>query len=373
MLKLLHTADLHLGLEFGQVPSAVQRPLAQARLAVVDAILGVARRHDVAAVLWAGDVFDKPDPHEDWWRGFAAKLASQRDWTRPVVLLPGNHDPLLPSSVYHPTHEFRRLLPDWVHVVDRAQFELALGPDAVLYAAPCQSRASDDELALSLPPREAGDTRIRVGLVHGSTFDLPGYRTNFPIATDAPAQRGLDYLAVGDTHGYRLVGSDLTPIVYPGAPEPTKFGETDAGDVVIVSLRRSGARPGLTRERVGRWTWRDEVVANLESLRSLAAEDLSTTVLRLRLDMTVTAAEEQDVETQLALLEGNLAVPGRAGAVVLDRTGLQVTTGSLDKLLEGQPDTLVSAARRLEAEAVQDLEAGRALRVLVRLLAEAAR
>ena len=38
-----------------------------------------------------------------------------------------------------------------------------------------------------------------------ATFDMPGYQTNFPIARDATAQRGLDYLAVGDTHGYREI------------------------------------------------------------------------------------------------------------------------------------------------------------------------
>ena len=69
--------------------------------------------------------------------------------------------------------------------------------------------------------------------MHGSTFDLQGYQTNFPIARDAPQQRGLDYLAVGDTHGYREIPENgVAPIVYPGAPEPTRFGESGAGSVV---------------------------------------------------------------------------------------------------------------------------------------------
>ena len=64
-------------------------------------------------------------------------------------------------------------------------FVLSLGDDAVLLAAPCRSMAGAEDLALSLPCRTEGDTRIRVGLVHGSTFDMGGQHTRCPIARDA--------------------------------------------------------------------------------------------------------------------------------------------------------------------------------------------
>src|SRR5689334_19633346 len=102
MLKLLHTADLHLGHESAQFDPEDRRRLARARLDAAKAILSVAEQYDVHAVLWAGDIFDTPEPAEDFWRGFAGVLGSRHNWTRPVVLLPGNHDPLTPDSVYHP-------------------------------------------------------------------------------------------------------------------------------------------------------------------------------------------------------------------------------------------------------------------------------
>ena len=226
----------------------------------------------------------------------------------PSYCLPGNHDPVKPGSVFHPDHAFRKLLPDWVHVVDSDK--VRAGPDAgrraLCRAVP--SMAGAEDLALSLPCRPEGDARIRVGLVHGSTFDMEGYQTSFPIARDAPAQRGLDYLAVGDTHGFRVITeSGVAPIVYPGAPEQTRFGESGAGQVALVTLQRSGARPTVTSVKVGRWTWRDESVTSLESLRSLAAEDLSTTVLRLRLDMTVSVVDEKEVDLLTRQLRGDAA------------------------------------------------------------------
>src|SRR5436190_18292668 len=234
MLKLLHTADLHLGLESAQFEPDARRRLARARLEVARTILSVADQYAVDAVLWAGDIFDTPEPSEDWWRGFAEVLTTRQGWTRPVVLLPGNHDPVKLNSVYHADHPFRALLPDWVHVVDSDTFELPLADDAVLLAAPCRSMAGAEDLALSLPCRANGDGRIRVGLVHGSTFDMDGYQTSFPIARDAPQQRGLDYLAVGDAHAFRVITENArAPIVYPGAPEQTRFGESRTGQVAL--------------------------------------------------------------------------------------------------------------------------------------------
>ena len=372
MLKILHTADLHLGMDFGQLATEDRQKLQRARLAVVTQILNVADQFSVDAVLWAGDIFDAPDVAKDWWSGFAAVLAGRKDWTRPVVLLPGNHDPIRSGSVFEKGHAFRAQLPAWVHVVDRDNFELAIGEHAVIYAAPCRSTAGAEDLALTLPARAEGDQRIRIGLVHGSTFDLADHQTNFPIATDAPAQRGLDYLAVGDTHGYREIPANaVAPIVYPGAPEPTSFGEKGAGDVVIASFRRPGSRPQLVRWPVAHWQWRDETVSSLGQLRTLAAEELIDTVLRLRFDLAVSAAEEKDVERLIALLKGTSATSGRAGALIVDRRQLRAQPPSLEELGD-LPETLTAVATKLSLEAPASDEARRALRLLAQYVSEAA-
>jgi len=232
--------------------------------------------------------------------------------------------------------------------------------------------AGAEDLALTLPGRPEGDARIRVGLVHGSTFDMEGYQTSFPIARDAPARRGLDYLAVGDTHGLRVITeSGVAPIVYPGAPEQTRFGESGAGQVALVTLQRSGARPTVTSVKVGRWSWRDESATSLESLRSLAAEDLSTTVLRLRLDMTVSVLDEKELDLLTRHLRGDAATSGRAGAFVLDRSGLRVEVGDVNALMKDAPETLSIVAAKLAAPAAVDDEARRALNILYRLMSEA--
>ena len=71
MLRLLHTADWHLGRRFPSFPEEGQKKLSRARMDVVARILDVARRNAVSAVLCVGDLFDDPEPAPDFWEGLA--------------------------------------------------------------------------------------------------------------------------------------------------------------------------------------------------------------------------------------------------------------------------------------------------------------
>jgi DNA repair exonuclease SbcCD nuclease subunit len=371
VLTILHTADLHLGHTSRQLDAETARKLARARLGAMDTILGLAQQYDARAIVCAGDIFDTAEPDPDWWRGLAATFNRRTAWNCPVILVPGNHDPLTRDSVYQRGHAFRRELPDWVHVVDRDDFELQLGPNAVIYAKPCRSTAGADDPALSLPCRADGDERFRIGAVHGSTFDLPGCQTNFPIARDATAQRGLDYLAIGDFHGFRVISENaVAPIVYPGAPEPTNFKEQGAGYVAIVTFRRRGAAPKIRKERVARWTWRDETVTSIVGLRDLAAEDLSSTILRLHLDMTVSIAEHDEIAGIVKSLAGTLASHGRAAAVIEDRTKLRTQPNLKESDFDGAPETIRDVAAALRERSASCDKSARALVALHRLYSE---
>ena len=378
MLRLLHTADWHVGKQFGQFDEDVSKKLARDRVSVIEQIMGRARQYSVDAVLCAGDLFDEPDPGEQWWQAVRDVFVKcdATGWNRPLIMLPGNHDPLTRDSVYSRLHPFRHGLPDWVHIVDRDDFELELNERAVVYAAPCHSKAGDNDLALTLPKRTENDERIRIGLVHGSTFDLAGYETNFPVSKDAPQQRWLDYLAIGDTHSFREVnGNDVAPIVYPSAPEPTRFGESKAGYVAIVTFRRRGTRPRIQQERVARWTWRDVTVHSLDELQSVANENLQSSVIRVKLDLTVTEREHEEVEHIVRLLRGTDAVSARAGGLALDRSGLRVTHDDSDPLDAELPPAILETARLLEEQSEtlggrEQQVAERAMVIQLRMLRE---
>ena len=379
-LTLLHTADWHLGRRFPAFEREQEQRLTRARLDVVGRILDVAESRNVDAVLCAGDLFDEPEPERLWWEGVLQEFR-RRHWQRPVVLLPGNHDPLTVNSLYHRSHAFRRGLPDYVHVVDEPGWELPVGDNALVVATPCTSGAGDTKLVESLPRRQAGDERIRIGLVHGQTFDIDGHQTNFPIPRGSAADRGLDYLAIGDTHAFREVEPDASvPTVYPGAPEATNFGERDTGNVAVVFFPLDRRRRPLIRtEAVGAWRWRDETCTSMPQLRALAEEsDLAKTVLRLKLEMTVPLAEYDEAERILASLGGSLAATPRVGVLHVDRQGLRmITDEALAAFKAAMPDVLRTAAEQLQAltqsdDPRQQEHAERALHHLYRLVRDAA-
>jgi len=372
VIKLLHTADWHLGRRFPSFAEEAQKKLSRARMDVVATILDLARRYAVNAVLCVGDLFDDPSPAADFWEGLAATLRGRIGPHPPVFLVPGNHDPLTSESVWTAGHPFRKDLPGWVHIVDQDNFTYELASDVVLYASPCRSKAGENDLAMALPARQPGDARVRIGCVHGSTFDLDGYQTNFPICRDAGIQRGLDYLAIGDTHSFRDVteGSPV-PTVYPGAPEPTNFDEPGAGNVALVALFRHGSRPRVEKAPVAFWRWIDRRCRNVNELRALLTiRDLDRHVVRLHLDMTVSVAEESEVERILRELQGTDATHGRAGVLVVDRTNLRLQPGSGGGFPQDLPAVVKDTIARLDgliADASDEAEKERATRALAHL------
>lgn len=372
-LKILHTADWHLGCRFRSFGDDDRNKLTRARLEAVDRVFGLAESYSVDAVLCAGDLFDEPAPPEQWWRGLL-ELLKRRNWQdRPVFLLPGNHDPLEANSVWTVDHPFRRGLPPWVHVVDRDDYSMELQGGAMLFAAPCRSQAGSNDLAMLLPARPDGDKGIRIGMVHGQTFDMPGHQTNFPIDSEAAVKRGLDYLALGDTHAFRELPPKAQPTVYPGAPETTKFGETDAGFAAIVCFSRHGRPPVVQREPVGKWRWRDETCRSAAELENLRREDLRDCVLRLTLEMQVSLAEESRVDAIIRELQGDETAHGRAGVLQVNRQGVTLSTADLGGFDENLPDVLKSVVGRLleQSELPGGEMAKRALSHLYRVVREA--
>ena len=373
-LKLLHTADWHLGRRFPSFDEPDQRTLMRARLDAVRRLLDLAEQYAVDAVLCAGDVFDDPLPDPMWWQGLCEALAERGGSQRPLFLLPGNHDPLMPKSIWSAGSPLHGALPDWVHVVDREHYTYELGGEAVIYGSPCTSQAGGADLAIGLPAREAGDERIRIGLVHGRTFHAEGYQTNFPIDPEAAKKRGFDYLAIGDLHAFQIVPpSGNPPTVYPSSPEPMTFGEPDSGYCAVVFIRRRGRRAVVRRETVGRWTWRQETVQDLAALRALRdVQELRQTVLRLTVDLEVPLPEYEEVQRILAELKGTDATQGRVGVLLTDTSGLKMDTTDALSLFHGLPESLRATADKLQAAtAGEDGElARRALWNLYRLVRE---
>lgn len=83
MIKLLHTADLHL--------KAPPREDSDYSLACLKVILATAYEHGADAMLFCGDIFDAPTDYQD--EQFIKKVVELLDTSRvPIIYIPGNHE-----------------------------------------------------------------------------------------------------------------------------------------------------------------------------------------------------------------------------------------------------------------------------------------
>ncbi len=94
---LLHTADLHLGKSFSTLPPERAGQRRADLLATLARVCRAARERRVNLLCIAGDLFDRPQPALPL---LAAARRALADASVPVLLLPGNHDPLDAGSPY---------------------------------------------------------------------------------------------------------------------------------------------------------------------------------------------------------------------------------------------------------------------------------
>jgi DNA repair exonuclease SbcCD nuclease subunit len=218
---IVHSSDLHLGIDdsFSNSDS----------LAVLPKVLATAAAVCADIVLLAGDTFDN---HRQPLELLERAARMMREYRKPIVILPGNHDPLTPDSVYRrgglaETQNVRILGLNVEQAVTFSEFELEIWGRAHLDYA--------DMSPLAEPrPRS---TRWQLAAAHGHYVDdardpnrLIG---SWLIHREELIATGSDYVALGHWNQATAVGNGEVPAYYSGSPEY-------AGTVNVVRLRGNG-------------------------------------------------------------------------------------------------------------------------------------
>jgi exonuclease SbcD len=231
--RILHCADLHLDRAF------VERDLAHSaaarRQALRDTFLRIVERARTCdALVVAGDLYE----HEHV-TGDTANMLVHAFETLDcrVLLLPGNHDPHLPGSVYERTR-----WPANVHVFRRSEPEaVELSDELVLWGIAYTGRELDP--AVVRPLRLPRDGRRHLLVLHAAvsaafaTSDA-GHCPLTPAELDAT---GADSVLLGHFHRGAIDGIAC----YPGSPEPLTAGERGMHAVQILELDETGIHRAL--------------------------------------------------------------------------------------------------------------------------------
>lgn len=362
-MRFLHTADWQIGMRAAMLGDKGERVRA-ARLESARFVVELARREHVDFVILAGDTFEHNGVERIKVREVAKILGAAGC---PVFIIPGNHDPLTPGSVWEDTvwGEFPNL-----KILTRAE-EVEAGT-ATLYACPVSAGDSKDDPTAWI---QAHGDSIAIGIAHGSV-ENPAYEQTLPIARDAATVHGLDYLALGHFHSRTLYGDDAGAVrmAYSGTHEATSFTEAASGNVLIVDITHRGTAPEIQTVRTGNLEWLsvDRRIEKPGQIRALAAElDVKSTPERTLVECTLAGAlfgsDHEALNQLLEIVEGRFLF-GRhdVSRLAADETGPEW----IEKLPEGYLREAARDLLTLAAAEPPDLDAAAALREYSRLWQE---
>jgi DNA repair exonuclease SbcCD nuclease subunit len=361
VLRVLHTADVHLGARHADLggQASAQR---ERQFAAFQATVDLALKEKVDLVLIAGDLFDSNTQPRRSVERVSAELKRLALASIRTVILPGTHDVHDRASIYR-AHDLAAL----AGVTPESELIVVLTPDqpevdypildAVIYGRLfATKRAPHSPLAGFHPPAHEKRNWL-IGMIHGSLL-IPAKtdRDEVVFTTEEVAGSGLDYLALGHWHSTVRGRSGRVIYAYPGAPEAIAVDQDRAGRVLLVTLdqTKDGTKTVDIQERqVGRTRF-DKLDIDAASI---ANQPALVEVLRgksdpdLVLDVRITGVRPDELDLDLDEVEAALAPS------VLK---IRVRDVSLPALSEGAippADTILGAFIRDVEARIAELEA----------------
>lgn len=324
MPRFLHTADWQIGRQFASFDPEHAPILAEARIKAVAALARLAAEQRVDAVLVAGDVFDAQTVSERTIRRlFNALGAFQGPW----LMISGNHDAALAESVW--THAQRLgVVPPHVHLLLQPEVRVFAELGFAVLPAPLMQRHTYDDATEWFDSADTPAGLLRVGLAHGCVQGLllEDLDSPNPIAPDRCERARLDYLALGDWHGTRVLHPRMA---YSGTPEPDRFKSNDAGQALLVDIAGPGSKPVVTPVRIAQFDWQTlahdcQVESDVAQLLQVLQGITAGAVVKLQLSGVVTLAAQHALQQALA------AAGARARHLQVDLSALRLAPSDED-------------------------------------------
>lgn len=255
-LRILHSADWHLGSPFSSFSQAQQRLLRRSQEELPFRIAELCRAEKCDLMLLAGDLFDgKPG------KDLLAKVKQALgECGVPVFISPGNHDHWGLGDFWR-----EQDWPENVYVFSGGLESVPVpGLNCRIYGAGYRSM---DCPGLLEDFRAEGAERYVIGLLHADP--LTGNSPCCPVTAAQIRESGLDYLALGHIHKAGMLHCGATLCGWPGCPMGRGWDETGEKGVYLVTLEQQ-ARIRFVPLDVPRFydleLWQEDLAAPLESL-----------------------------------------------------------------------------------------------------------
>jgi len=375
VLRLLHTADVHLGARHADLGdrAATQR---ERQFAAFVATIDLALGEKVDLVLIAGDLFDSNVQPKRSVERAASQLQRLVDARIRLVIAPGTHDVYDRASIYR-AYDLAAMAgavgSDLVTVLDPDHPDVHLKSlDVVVHGRCFATKRAPHSPLEGLDTSKDDRATWHVGLLHAAlAIEGKTDGDEVVITTDEIAATRLDYLALGHWHSMTKGKAGRTTYAYSGAPEPIALDQDGAGNALLVSLDGADGKKTVTVEerKVGRTRVEKMQVdaASVGSQPSLVSKLAERSDQDLVLDVEIIGVKPDELDVHVDEVEAELA----------DRfLKVRVRDRSVAPLPEGpvvSADTVLGAfirdleAQIAEAEARDDEAASNELRDSLRL------
>ena len=219
MIKILHSADWHLG-----SPLLQQESARQSLTAVPEKIAALCKQEQCDMMLLSGDLFD----------GVCTPAAAQHlrsvlaDVGVPVFISPGNHDYVGPDSPW-----LSVAWPENVHIFTHPAIESVdvKELDCCVYGAGYISMDCPGLLGDFSPTHTE---KYALCVLHADPTQVTS--PYCPVTTEQVAGSGLTYLALGHIHKGDSFRAGSTLCAWPGCPMGRGYDETGEKGVLIVTV-----------------------------------------------------------------------------------------------------------------------------------------
>jgi DNA repair exonuclease SbcCD nuclease subunit len=230
-VKILHCADLHLGVEFATLGDKAGQRKRENFLAF-ERIISVCKEEKVDFLLIAGDLFDHLHIDSQLVTEVMGLITKIPETV--VAIAPGNHDPFSIDSCY-----YTRTWPENVRLFpNELSYYTFEEKNICLWGAGFESTYHPEPF-LAVDPEALDDNRINICLVHGDLIPQGQGSLYNPLSKELIRQSRFDYIALGHVHKRTAVAREgKTWYAYPGPPEGHGFDEPGEQGVYLGSISK---------------------------------------------------------------------------------------------------------------------------------------
>lgn len=311
MLKVIHTADIHLDSPFSLGDAATSALRREELRDMFRRLCRYAGEQKADLVLIAGDLFDRKFVTKNTVDLVVREFAALPDVR--FVITPGNHDYYSPDSIWAKTVFPPNVTVFQSETLSRVRFDIREQKvDVYGYAF---TSISMDHCPFTEYQAQDPDA-INILVAHGNM--LQKNAEDCPITLADIRSTNFDYIALGHIHKlHEITSEDDQWYGYCGSPEPRDFGETGWHGVFSLEMNKTEegflCRPEFVKMATRRYmvetlnvTGAEQSDAILEAVRAMLADrDYGEeTLLRIKLTGDVAPAAEVPVDAIRALAEG---------------------------------------------------------------------